>query len=406
MTRPGVYTGLATISFMDTVTVVGNGVAGWSCAKRLAEQHVAVTLIGPGLPHDRPPLSKRALASGRIPWSTTASGLAELGIHHIDGVVQSVEPELRQLTITSPAGDPIGTETFTKLVWATGLAFPLPPISGIQELDVHQNHAANGAAALHRELSGGPRRMVAVIGAGLIGTETAATIAGMGHSVTLVDMADRPLERLPRLVSDAALGVLRKLDIKFLGGAPVASASQEADGYRLTLTGGTVVRADVLVVAAGGMAQLADGLTDPRTTVSVDELLRVNGLSDVWACGDIIDFPHPRWGRITIPHWDHAFQSGRHVADTILGATEPYVRDPYWFSDIGPLRCQLVGHADSVALWDQEDGQLAVGYDDYGLVAAVLLINAPARLAEARTRVADATESHLRRVTSGCPDSR
>ena len=46
----------------DSVVVVGNGVSGYACAARLAERGVPVTMIGPGLPHDRPPLSKRALS--------------------------------------------------------------------------------------------------------------------------------------------------------------------------------------------------------------------------------------------------------------------------------------------------------------------------------------------------------
>ena len=49
------------------VTVVGNGVAGYACARDLARGGARVTLVGPGLPCDRPPLSKRALVTGRPP---------------------------------------------------------------------------------------------------------------------------------------------------------------------------------------------------------------------------------------------------------------------------------------------------------------------------------------------------
>ncbi len=54
------------------VTVVGNGVSGFACARRLAEHDVPVTLLGPGLPCDRPPLTKHALAVGRAApaWRT------------------------------------------------------------------------------------------------------------------------------------------------------------------------------------------------------------------------------------------------------------------------------------------------------------------------------------------------
>ena len=86
------------------------------------------------------------------------------------------------------------------------------------------------------------------------------------------------------------------------------------------------------------------------------------GHERLWACGDCVSFPHPRWGRIAIPHWDHALWSGRHVADSILGSTAPYVREPYFFSDIGRLRIQQVGVADAAVEWHEDDG-LVVGRD-------------------------------------------
>lgn len=46
------------------VAIVGNGVAGYACAARLARHGIRPLLIGSGLPVDRPPLTKRALATG------------------------------------------------------------------------------------------------------------------------------------------------------------------------------------------------------------------------------------------------------------------------------------------------------------------------------------------------------
>ena len=74
------------------VVVVGNGVSGYACAARLAEPGVPVTMIGPGLPHDRPPLSKRSLLTGRVPLLADAAQLVERGIEHVDGVVTDVRP--------------------------------------------------------------------------------------------------------------------------------------------------------------------------------------------------------------------------------------------------------------------------------------------------------------------------
>ena len=125
------------------------------------------------------------------------------------------------------------------------------------------------------------------------------------------------------------------------------------------------------------MPELA-GDDSKQLALPADADLRVIGRDRLWACGDCVSFPHPRWGRIAIPHWDHARASGRHVAETILGATAPYVREQ-------------VGVSDVVVDWHEDDG-LFTGRDRAGATACVLLLNAPARLREARELVASGAE--------------
>lgn len=374
------------------VTVVGNGVSGYACAARLAEHGVNVTMIGPGLPHDRPPLSKRAITSGKVPYLADSDALAAAGIRHIDGRVTGVDLDSRRLDVMpSAGGDPLVVDA-PRLVWATGFIYPFPPVPGIEAL-AHQNATADGLLALRAAIAE-PGRRVIVVGAGLIGTETAATLAVGGHTVTLVDMVDRPLARFQPHVADAARSTLDDLGVTFLGECRIEASTRDADDVVVeTSTHGTLT-ADVIVTAAGFRTSLPEQFApDGRTlTIDVDETLRVPGHDDLWACGDCITFPHPRFGRIAIPHWDHALHSGRHAADSVMGATAPYQRDPYFFSDIGPLRIQQVGLASAVAEWSHEDGW-SVGRDEDGRVAAVTFLNAPARLAEARTLLADAATS-------------
>jgi 3-phenylpropionate/trans-cinnamate dioxygenase ferredoxin reductase subunit len=366
----------------EPVVVVGNGVAGFACASRLAEHGVPVTMIGPGLPHDRPPLSKRALATGRMPLLADAAKLVERGVHHLDGVVTAVDLEARRLTVAlQDAPDPVDVEA-SRLVWATGLRYPRPPVPGME--GAHENASGLGMLALSRAAAPGGRRVV-VVGAGLIGTETAATLARMGNAVVLVDMLDRPLARFLPEATAAALAMLVGLGVTFHGDVRIEAV---AGGAVRTSTHGDLP-CDVVVSAAGFRSSLPPALADDprRLAVDADASLRVEGLDDVWACGDCVTFPHPRFGRIGIPHWDHALWSGRHVADTIAGGNGAYVRDPYFFSDIGPLRLQQVGHAPSAVEWQREDG-LRVGRDAAGRPACILLVNAAPRLREARELLA------------------
>jgi NADPH-dependent 2,4-dienoyl-CoA reductase/sulfur reductase-like enzyme len=369
----------------ERVTVVGNGVAGYACARRLAERDVPVTLVGPGIPCDRPPLSKRALERGSLPYLTTPERLAAAGIDHLDGLATGLDLTRRSFSFRPVAGGDEHVVEFGPLVWATGLAVGRPPVPGIETTD--QNAVPSGAQAVFPRLAGEGRRVV-VIGAGLIGCETAATLARR-HRVTLLERAPRPLDRLAECVRGAAEVALEQTGVALLTGCDVEQVEQTAAGARLvhTSTHG-VIAADVVLAATGVGATLPPALGGGRS-IDTDSCLAVSGLERVWACGDVAAFPHPRFGRIAVPHWDHAQASGAHAADAVLGGTTAYARDPYWFSDIGPLRIQQVGLADAACEWAAADG-LHVGHDTAGRPACVVLLDAPQRLNDARRLLAAA----------------
>jgi 3-phenylpropionate/trans-cinnamate dioxygenase ferredoxin reductase subunit len=224
-----------------------------------------------------------------------------------------------------------------------------------------------------------------VVGAGLIGCETAATLARR-HRVTLVDRASHPLARQHAPVRTAAERVLAGLGVRLLGRCAITRVDRAGPGRIVrTATHGDLA-ADVVLVAAGVEATLPPALGGGRT-VDTDECLAVPGADAIWVCGDVAAFPHPRFGRIAIPHWDNARSAGAHAAAAAMGATAPYVRDPYWFSDIGPLRIQQVGFAPAACEWSHRDG-LHVGSGSDGHPACIVLLDSPQRLNDARRLLA------------------
>jgi 3-phenylpropionate/trans-cinnamate dioxygenase ferredoxin reductase component len=362
---------------IEPVTIVGNGVSGWACARRLAEGGAPVRLIGPGLPYDRPPLSKRALSAGRVTYLTDPRSMRQAGIEHVDGRVVAMSMPARVLTVELADRGPIAL-TAERLVWATGLAIARPPVPGIELAAC--NATAGGLDDLVDRL-GAPGRRVVVIGGGLIGCETAATLAST-YRVTLLERGSRPLQRMHPRVAAAASSALEQAGVRVLAGCEVTEVTPDEVH---TATHGTIP-ADV-TVAATGVAPTVPAELGGGRTMRTDEHLRVIGADRVWACGDVAEFPHPRFGPLSIPHWDNARASGAHVAEELLGAGSDYRRDPYWFSDIGRLRIQQVGCAEVVCEWETRDG-LHVGRDAHGTPACVLLVNAAARLRDARSLVA------------------
>ena len=368
----------------DDVVVVGNGVSGYACAKRLSEQGRRAVMIGPGLPHDRPPLSKHGLRTGVLPILADAEGLAHQGIVHIDGVVRAVDLERRRLGIDEGGRELAWHSAQGPLVWATGLEYTRPAIPGLEHAD--SNSTGPAFRWLCRRL--GTARRVLIVGAGLIGVESAAALAPE-HSVTLLELEDRPLHQFHDPIPDLAARVLENLGVTFLGGCEIEEALSEEAGSRWvvrTRSHGDL-EADVVIVAAGVATSLPGELrSNGNGTLSVDDAMRVRGHDGLWACGDCAAVAHPRYGEVAFPHWDWARRTGIQAAESVLGAAETFDIEPFWFSNIGPLHLQEIGLGDHAEEWEEIDG-VHVGRNAEGEVVAVLVLNA-ARLREARAVLA------------------
>lgn len=358
------------------VAIVGNGVAGYACAARLARHGVRPLLIGPGLPVDRPPLTKRALASGVATLLSDEQRLAERGIDRLDGVVVEADLGTGRLRVEGE----VEVEADT-VVLATGLRYPPPPIPGSGAASVNADPGSlERIAAVLAE----PARRVVVIGAGLIGTESAATLATAGHAVTVLDVLERPLDRLHDPLPGLGAEALAATGARFRGGIAVTELRRDGTALRLETSEGSLV-ADLVLAATGGRPCVPPGLdvAVEHLPLEVDGALRAPGYDRVHAVGDLVVVPHARFGPIRFPHWDMAIGTGEHAADAIAGVAGELDRLPYWWTDIGPRTFAEVGWADAAVAWADERG-LHVGRNAGGEPVAALVVDEPRRLREAR----------------------
>jgi len=107
------------------------------------------------------------------------------------------------------------------------------------------------------------------------------------------------------------------------------------------LEGGVFLPAD-LIVAGVGVAPATEFLKDSGINrerdggIKVDEYLRVSGVENVYALGDIAVFPEKASGAHTrIEHWNVASNHGRAVGRTIVGKGEPFGKIPIFWSAQG-----------------------------------------------------------------------
>jgi 3-phenylpropionate/trans-cinnamate dioxygenase ferredoxin reductase component len=359
------------------VAIVGNGVAGYACAARLAKHGIRPLLIGRGVPVDRPPLTKNALAAGKLTLLADEHRLAELGIERLDAMVDDADLAARSLVA---GGTVIEADA---IVLATGLSYRPPPVPGLDAAYV--NATPGGMMRLAGALAGGPQR-VAVVGGGLIGVETAATLATKGHQVTVVELFERPLARIHDPIPELAAAALQALGVEFVGGRRVEQVARDSQ-LATVRHGGGEITVDHVVAATGGRLVAPPGLPrDVELPLPMDAGLRVPGLEHVYAVGDLVVVPHARFGPIVFPHWDMAIGTGEHAADAIAGVAGELTRLPYWWSDIGERRLAEVGWAGAAVEWNDEGG-LHVGRDAAGEPVVALVVDEPRRLREARALV-------------------
>ena len=329
------------------VVIVGGGLAAQRCAEGLRrrgyEGPVRIVCAEPEPPYDRPPLSKQVLA-GSVEDETVAYRPAwwyeERQIELLLGArAERLDPEAR--TVVLDSGACLGYE---KLLIATGGApRRLPFLDGYE--NVHYLRTLGDARRLRAELV--PGAHLAIVGAGFIGQEVAATARQLGVEVTMVEALETPLAPIVGAELGRWFAELH-LDegVRVILGAMLEGARGGARAEELILADGRRLPCDAVVVGVGtapAARWLAGSGLDERG-VRVDTAGRTS-LPGVFAAGDASIPFDPRYGVHTrTEHWDSAAWQGAAVAKAMLGEYPGTPPLPSFWSDQYGLRIQSVGH--------------------------------------------------------------
>jgi len=356
----------------------------------------SLTVIGAEaeLPYDRPPLSKQVLAGSWDPEKTRLRVDPAVRERLRLGVAATAL-DLVDRTVVLADGERV---PFGGLVIATGAAPRTLP--GTERMGgVFVLRTLDDCRGLAAELDKGPK--VAVIGAGFIGSEVAASCRARGLDVTVIEALDLPLLRvLGPVVGQACADLHRDHGTDLRLGIGVASLEGGSRVARVRLADGTAVEADVVVVGVGvvpvtgwleesGLA-LDDG-------VVCDAWCRADGADAVVAAGDVARWFHPGFDEsMRVEHWTNAAEQGAYAARSLLGlATEPFAPIPYFWSDQYDTKIQFLGRATATDEFAVVEGSLeerrfvaAFGRGDR-LVGA-LSMNMPHRIMAWRSRIAAA----------------
>jgi 3-phenylpropionate/trans-cinnamate dioxygenase ferredoxin reductase component len=360
------------------VLLIGGGVASARCARTLRRRGFtgSIRLVGEEMtaPYNRPPLSKELLR-GQVDeelvlaepphWYERRGVDLELGIP-----VVRLDAEARIAELAD--GRRIG---FGRCLLATGARPRRLPVPGGE----HARLLRTLEDALRLRDAAPAGSQAVLIGGGFIGVEVAASLAGRGARVTLLEAGDQLWAgSLGDAVSAWAAERLAELGVEVRFDATVHHVEPEvvvAAGGRLAadliLAGIGVVPRDEL--AHGTPIHADDGIVvDDRQTTSVP---------GIYAAGDVA---RPAGGR-RVEHWHAARESGEAAALAMLDVPVPPRRAPWIFSELGPYKLDVVGEA---ATWDALEARAGlVAYLRDGAVRQLAILDAAVPVEGARDLV-------------------
>jgi 3-phenylpropionate/trans-cinnamate dioxygenase ferredoxin reductase subunit len=359
------------------LVIVGAGQAGFALAAKLRALKDArpITMIGSEdvIPYQRPPLSKKYLLGemdfDRLtfrPEAWYAENDVEL---RLATYVEEIDREAGRIRMQD--GSTLDYETLAIATGATPRSLPAG-IGGDLE-GVYTVRDKRDADRLASEML--PGRRLLIIGGGYIGLEAAAVARHLGLEVTLIEMADRILQRVAAketadvmraIHQDRGAVIREKTGLHRLVGKDGRVHSAE-------LSDGSVIEVDFVIVGIGVTAndQLAqDCGLDVGNGIIVDEFARSSDPS-IFAIGDVAMLPW-KGMRIRLESVQNAVDQAEAVAAVLAGGDVPYEAKPWFWSDQYDVKLQIAGfnlgydetlvrpgvREGSVSIWYFRDGQM------------------------------------------------
>ncbi|MBP2460563.1 MULTISPECIES: FAD-dependent oxidoreductase [unclassified Rhizobium] len=366
------------------LVIVGAGQAGFALAAKLRalKDERPITMIGSEdvIPYQRPPLSKKYLM-GEMSFDRLTfrpeTWFAEHDVElRLSTFVEEIDRDAK--TIRMQDGSVLEYEHLALTTGSTPRT--LPASIGGDLTGVFTVRDKRNADLLADEMKAGRRLLI--IGGGYIGLEAAAVARHLGLEVTLIEMADRILQRVAsKETADVMRAIHAEHGVVIREKTGLTRLIGEDGRVRgAELSDGTVIDIDFVIVGIGvtpndRLAQQC-GL-DVGNGILVDDYARTSDPA-IFAMGDCAMLPW-KGTNIRLESVQNAVDQAESVAATLTGSAEPYEAKPWFWSDQYDVKLQIagfnLGYDETVMRPGSREGSVSIWYFREGRLIAVDAIN-------------------------------
>ena len=333
---------------MENLLIIGAGQSAIQCISTLKKEGYSgsITLVGEEehLPYQRPPLSKGFLEDSlnkerlyfkKLEFFTENKVQLYLGLS-----AEKLEIDNQKVYLSDNS-----VLEFDKLVFATGSRVRYLDFPGSELKSIFYLRDLDDAEAIKKDLE--TSENLVIIGAGYIGLEAAAIAAKKNKKVTIIEMADRVMNRtVDPQISEYYLNLHKSYGVKFHFNTSLETINEVSDSLEVVCSDGTEVKADSVLIGAGVVPNIElaeEAGINCDNGIIVNEFGQTN-FKNIYACGDCTNHPNKILNKnLRLESVHNAMEQAKTVASSVMNNPMEYNQVPWFWSDQYDHKLQIVG---------------------------------------------------------------
>ncbi|MFA7673591.1 MAG: FAD-dependent oxidoreductase [Clostridia bacterium] len=236
--------------------------------------------------------------------------------------VLKIDPDEKKVTVRDLSSDEVFTDTYDRLIIATGAKAVVPPIKGVDNSNVFTLRNINDMNRMKEYITVNKPKKAVIVGTGFIGLEVCENLKKLNIEVTMIEKLPQVT---PGLDSDMAVYVKEHLEANGVSVFTGVSVT-ELTASSVNLSDGKIIDADMVLLSVGVrpdtlLAKQAGVELGIAGAIKVDNKMRTN-IEDIYACGDCIEHFSAMNGKpLYRPLGSTANKTGRIAGDSATGGS-------------------------------------------------------------------------------------